>query len=75
MTDKTKQVVRSAELLLLKATNKRLRACLIRQIYHGDRVLAHLRDGTDWRDSFGRMEMNALAAHVILRELSCAESK
>ena len=47
------------------------RACLIRQIWWGDRVLAALRDGEDCREASAQLDTNARAAQramLLLRE-------
>ena len=45
--------------------------CLIRQIWWGDRVLAALRDGGDYREASDQLDTNARAAQramLLLRE-------
>ena len=47
------------------------RACLIRQIWWGDRVLAALRDGADCREASAQLDINVRAAQramLLLRE-------
>jgi hypothetical protein len=66
MQDKTRIIVRAAELRLSRPADKQLRKCLIRQIFYGDRVLAHLRDGTDCTEANWRLQANVKAAHCIL---------
>ena len=74
VSKKVSCVVRGAELLLKKNRKKGpIRTYLIRQLWHGDRVLAALRDGEDYSIDFARMEMNALAAHkaLVARRKQC----
>jgi hypothetical protein len=73
---KAKQLVRGAEMLLSHSfvqartgPAKHARACLIRQIYYGDRVLAHLRDDTDHHTAFIHLERNVEAAHRALDDM------
>ncbi len=71
-------VIRCAELALtlphIQARNPlatTARACLIRQIWWGDRVLAALRDGGDCRDASAQLDINVRAAQramLLLRE-------
>ena len=71
-------MIRSAELALalphIQARNPLAaiaRACLIRQIWWGDRVLAALRDGEDYREASAQLDTNARAAcraMLLLRE-------
>jgi hypothetical protein len=67
--ENTRVMVRSAELALTLphvqvrsplATNAR--ACLIRQVWWGDRVVALARDGENYSEAFGNLEINVRAA-------------
>ena len=48
------------------------RDCLIRQLWHGDRVLALLRDGQDYSAEFDQMELTGRAAVKALALLRSA---
>ena len=48
------------------------RDCLIRQLWHGDRVLALLRDGQDYSAEFDQMELTGRAAAKALALLRSA---
>jgi hypothetical protein len=76
--ENTSIMIRSAELALtlphIQSRNPlaaNARACLIRQIWSGDRVLAALRDGEDCREASTQLEQNVRAAQramLLLRE-------
>lgn len=51
------------------ALAKRARTHLIRQIHHGDRVLALVRDGLDCADEYASLDLSARLAELAVASL------
>jgi len=61
-------VIRGAEFQLKRNHQKGpIRTYLIRQLWHGENVLAAIEHGEDYSQDFARMELNALAAHKAMK--------
>lgn len=80
--ENTRVAIRCTELALtlphVQARNPlaaHARACLIRQIWWGDRVLAALRDGEDHREALDQLEINAVATRKAMLLLRYAMSQ
>ena len=84
LANKVHAIVRRAQFALKESMvqarsdlAKRARKHLIRQVYHGDRVLARLRDGFDPDDEYAHLDLSVklgtLAVGDLRRSFTCNE--